>query len=126
MILIYAFLLGLTSKYLLINNKKKYSVIILSLLLVISFFFISVDIITEKGFSRAFWYHLNQDILSGSYTPYLNKESNQSTGQSNLPNLVCTSLLCLLRCSNVRCFFRYEKCASTYLLEFCGCIPLAV
>ena len=72
MILIYAFLLGLTSKYLLINNKKKYSVIILSLLLVISFFFISVDIITEKGFSRAFWYHLNHDILSGSYIPYLN------------------------------------------------------
>ena len=70
-IFIYAIFLGLISKYLLSKNKRKYAFFIISLVTV-SFFFISVDVITEKGFSRAFWYHLNQDILSGSYTPYLN------------------------------------------------------
>ena len=53
--------------------------------------------------------HIETYVLLGRIH-HLNKESNQSTGQSNIPNLVCTSLLCLLRCSNVRCFFRYEKC----------------
>lgn len=72
MTLLYAFILGLFSNHLLISSKKKYPLLILLLLIFISFLFITIDVITEKGFTRAFWYHLNHDVFSGSYIPYLN------------------------------------------------------
>lgn len=39
--------------------------------LIIIFLYLLVDEITGSGFTRSFWYHLNFDLESGTYKPYL-------------------------------------------------------
>jgi phosphoglycerol transferase len=71
MIYFYAILVGFFFKNLcIIKNKIGFWLLIIFIGLT-TFLYISVDAITDEGFNRAFWYHINNNLFSGSYKPYL-------------------------------------------------------
>ncbi len=55
------------------QDLKKFNLLLpfLTINIVIIFLYLFVDEITGGGFTRSFWYHLNFDIKSGTYYPYL-------------------------------------------------------
>ena len=55
------------------QDLKKFYLLLpfLTINIVIIFLYLFVDEITGGGFTRSFWYHLNFDIKSGTYNPYL-------------------------------------------------------
>lgn len=71
MIYFYAILVGFFFKNLCIIKNKIGFWLLITFIGLITFLYISVDIITDEGFNRAFWYHINNDLFSGSYKPYL-------------------------------------------------------
>ena len=71
MIYLFSFLFGFFFKELKITKSIKIYYFIIFLIFGLSLFFISVDVITGEGFNRSFWFHLQSDLIGGTYLPYL-------------------------------------------------------
>ena len=70
MIYIYGFILGLNLNFF-FTKKNLFNYVFYILLVTFFVVYLFVDVITDNGFNRAFWYHIKVDIISGSYAPYL-------------------------------------------------------
>ena len=70
MVYIYSFLFGLfLSEFKKIKNNYLKNLFII-LLIFLTLLFLSVDVITNQGLTRSFWFHINNNLLGGSYAPF--------------------------------------------------------
>jgi len=71
MVYIYFFLFGyFFTEFKKIKNKYLSYILIISLILLTTLY-LSIDVITNQGLTRSFWFHINNNFIDGSYTPFL-------------------------------------------------------
>ena len=68
---IYGIIFGLYLNFFFIHKKKIFDYIFCILVILSFLIFLSVDVITDDGFNKAFWYHITDNLISGSYAPYI-------------------------------------------------------
>tara|TARA_B100001057_G_scaffold405787_1_gene418884 strand:+ start:1698 stop:4472 length:2775 start_codon:yes stop_codon:yes gene_type:complete len=70
MVYIYIFLFGyFFSEFKKIRNNYLRSIFIISIVF-LTILFLSIDVITNQGLTRSFWFHIQNNVFSGSYAPF--------------------------------------------------------
>ena len=70
MVYIYFFLFGyFFNEFKKIRNNYLRSIFIISIVF-LTILFLSIDVITNQGLTRSFWFHIQNNVFSGSYAPF--------------------------------------------------------
>lgn len=68
---LYGIVLGLYLNFFFFHKKKIFDYLFCIFFILSFLIFLSVDVITDNGFNKAFWYHITDNLISGSYAPYI-------------------------------------------------------
>ena len=71
MVYLYSFLFGyFFTEFKKIKNKYFSYILIISIIFLTALY-LSIDVITNQGLTRSFWFHINNNFIDGSYTPFV-------------------------------------------------------
>ena len=71
MVYLYSFLFGyFFAEFKKIKNKYFSYILIISIIFLTALY-LSIDVITNQGLTRSFWFHINNNFIDGSYTPFV-------------------------------------------------------